>query len=120
MEPFGYTVHSMPLQGNLLHSLSVMCLLREGLMLAFPPAFKEGLPAPLKDWEVIEITESEAAGFATVGVSLDPSRYLIDPRHTRIMEELDKRGIEPVPMPCDQIFFWGGAIRCITLPLARD
>jgi N-dimethylarginine dimethylaminohydrolase len=45
---------------------------------------------------------------------------MIDARFNRVMDELGKRGIEPVPTPCDAIGFWGGAIRCITLPLRRD
>ena len=57
---------------------------------------------------------------ATVGVSLDDSHYMINPRFTRIMGLLDKHGVEPVPTPCDAIGYWGGAIRCITLPLRRD
>ena len=59
-------------------------------------------------------------GHATVGVSPDPQHYMIDPRFGRIMDELDKRGVEPIPTPCEAIGFWGGAIRCITLPLSRD
>ena len=120
IEPFGYRVHRMPMQGNLLHALGVLCLLREGLLMAYLPAFTEGLPEPLRDWETIELTEAEAAGHATVGVSLDEGRYMIDPRHKRVMDALGRRGVEPVPVPCDALAFWGGAIRCVTLPLARD
>ena len=69
---------------------------------------------------MIEITEEEMLHHATVGVSLDERHYMIDPRFNRLMDELGRRGIEPVPTPCDQIGFWGGAIRCITLPLRRD
>ena len=59
-------------------------------------------------------------GHATVGVSLDDRHYMIDPRFGRIMDALDDLGVEPVPTPCDAIGFWGGAIRCITLPIRRD
>ena len=34
--------------------------------------------------------------------------------------ELDKRGVEPVPMPAKDIGFFGGSLRCSTLPLSRD
>ncbi|MEM7430146.1 MAG: amidinotransferase, partial [Pseudomonadota bacterium] len=120
MEPWGYRVHTMPIKGPILHALGIMCLLREGLLMAHLPALADGLPEPLKGWDVIEITEEEMNGHATVGVSLDQSHYMIDPRFGRIMDELDRRGVEPVPTPCDAIGFWGGAIRCITLPLSRD
>lgn len=120
IEPDGYRVHPMPLEGNMLHALGCLCLLREGLAMAYLPALKEGLPEPIRDWDVIELTYEEAMNHATVGVSLDASHYMIDPHHNRVMDELYKRGVEPVPTPCDQIGFWGGAIRCTTLPLRRD
>ncbi|NNF79594.1 MAG: amidinotransferase [Rhizobiales bacterium] len=120
LERWDYKVHPVPINGPILHALGIMCLLREGLLMAHMPALVEGLPEPLKNWDVIEITEDEMKGHATVGVSLDQQRYMIDPRFGRIMDLLHKHGIEPVPTQCDAIGYWGGAIRCITLPLARD
>jgi len=120
IEPYGYTVHPMPIEGNILHALGITCLLREGLMMAYMPALADGLPEPLKNWDVIELTREEMESHATVGVSLDATRYMIDPHHNRVMDELYKRGIEPIPAPSDAIGYWGGAIRCITLPLRRD
>jgi N-dimethylarginine dimethylaminohydrolase len=119
IEPYGYTVHPMPMQGELLHALGAMCILREGLLMAYLPALVEGLPEPLRDWEVIEITEQEAKTFATVGVSLDDSTYVMPAGNNRVIEELDKRGIEPIAIPFDDVSFWGGSVRCSTLPLAR-
>lgn len=120
LEPAGYRVTPLPIVDDILHALGIICLLREGLAMAYLPGLPKGLPAPLADWEVIEITREECLGHATVGVSLDPSHYMIDPRFNRIMEELSRKGVEPVPTPCEAIGFWGGAIRCITLPLRRD
>ncbi len=120
IERWGYRVHPMEIRGPILHALGVMCLLREGLLMAYLPALKDGLPEPVKDWEVIELTEAEMNAHATVGVSLDDQHYMIDPRFNRVMDEMGRRGVEPVPTPCDAIGFWGGAIRCITLPLRRD
>ena len=120
IEPHGYTTHQMPIKGDILHALGIICLLREGLAMAYLPALADGLPPPLKNWEVLELTREEMVGHATVGVSLDEKRYMIDPRHTRVMDELARRDIEPIPTPCDAIGYWGGAIRCLTLPLRRD
>jgi len=120
MEPFGYRIHPVRIKGPILHALGIMCLLRKGLLMAYLPAMEDGLPEPLKDWDVIELTEAEMLKHATVGVSLDDNRYLIDPHHNRVIDQLVKHGIEPVLTPCDAIGFWGGAIRCITLPLTRD
>ncbi len=120
IEPYGYKVHPMPIKGDILHALGIICLLREGLCMAYLPAFENGLPEPLKDWDVIELTHSEMEAHATVGVSLDDKSYMINPRHNRVMDELYKHGIDPISTPCDDIGYWGGAIRCITLPIKRD
>lgn len=117
---WGYTVHPMRIKGPILHALGIMCLLRDGLLMAHLPALADGLPEPLKDWDVIEITEDEMNRHATVGVSPDDKHYMIDPHFNRIMNELGRHGVEPIPTPSDAIGFWGGAIRCITLPLVRD
>jgi len=120
LEPFGYRVHPMPMQGNLLHGLGVMCLLRDGLLMAYLPALVDGLPPPVRGWEVIELSADDARGFATVGVSLDENVYLIEESNKRVMDELDKRGIEPVPLPAADMGFFGGSLRCSTLPVCRD
>jgi N-dimethylarginine dimethylaminohydrolase len=120
LAPHGYRVHPMPLQGGLLHGLGVLCLIREGLLLAYLPALVEGLPAPVKDWEVIELSADEARSFATVGVSIDEKTLLIEASNKRVMDELDKRGVEPVPLPAADLGFFGGSLRCSTLPLSRD
>ncbi len=117
---WGYRVHSMRISGPILHALGIMCLLREGLVMAHLPALADGLPGPLRDWEVIEITADEMNRHATVGVSPDDRHYMIDPQFNRIIDELDRRGVTPIPTPCDALGFWGGAIRCTTLPISRD
>ncbi len=120
LSDWGYTIHPMRIKGPILHALGIMCLLRDGLLMAHLPALADGLPEPLKNWDVIEISEDEMNRHATVGVSPDDKHYMIDPHFNRIMNELGRHGVEPIPTPSDAIGFWGGAIRCITLPLARD
>jgi N-dimethylarginine dimethylaminohydrolase len=120
IEPFGYDVHPMPMVGDLPHALGAMCVLREGLLMAYLPALAEGLPEPVRDWEVIALTEHEAQTFATVGVSLDERTYVMPAGNNRVVDELDKRGIEPITIPYEDVSFRGGSVRCSTLPLARD
>jgi N-dimethylarginine dimethylaminohydrolase len=120
IEPYGYRVHPLPMKGDILHALGAMCLLREGLLMAYLPTFTEPLPEPIKDWEIIELTEQEAHSFATVGVSLDDKTYVLPAGNNRVVDELDRRGIEPVPLPFDHVGFWGGSVSCATLPLARE
>lgn len=97
-----------------------MCLLREGLVMAHLPALGGELPAPVRDWELIEIDEAQARMLATVGMNLDERGHLVDRRLTRVFDELVDHGMEPVPVEVDALSQWGGAVRCVTLPIARD
>jgi glycine amidinotransferase len=119
LEPFGYRVHSVMVTGTWLHLLGVMCLLREGLAMAYLPALGGRLPDPIADWEVLEITEDEARMLATVGMNLDARRHLIDARLERVIGELDRRGVQPIPIDVADLSVWGGAVRCVTLPISR-
>ena len=120
LQPFGYTVHPVPVHGTWLHLLGVLAVLREGLAIAHLPALGGALPAPIADWEVIEIDESEARMLATVGMNLDSRRHIVDRRLTRLIDRLDDHGMEPVPVEIDMLAQWGGAVRCITLPISRE
>jgi len=120
LEPFGYRVHSVDVQGTWLHLLGVMCLLREGVVMAHLPALGNELPAPIAEWDLVEVTEPEARLLATVGMNIDQNRHMIDRRLDRIIGELDDRGIEPIPVDVDQLSAWGGAVRCVALPIARE
>jgi glycine amidinotransferase len=119
LEPFGYRVHPVPVTGTWLHLLGVMCVLREGLAMAYLPALGGTLPAPIADWEVIELTEAETRMLATVGMNLDPRRHLIDARLERVIGELERHGMEPIPIDVEHLSAWGGAVRCVTLPISR-
>jgi N-dimethylarginine dimethylaminohydrolase len=120
LEPFGYRVHPVDVHGTWLHLLGVMCLLREGVVMAHMAALDGGLPEPIADWDLIELTEEETRMLATVGMSLDQERHIIDRRLERVMGEISRRGIEPIPVSIDHLSSWGGAVRCVALPIARD
>ena len=74
--PFGYQVHPMPMHGSILHLLGTMVLVADGVLLLYRDELNCDLPAPLADWDVIDLTEEEARAYATVGVSLDDKRYV--------------------------------------------
>ncbi len=120
LAPFGYRVHPVDVQGTWLHLLGVMCVLREGLAMAHLPALGGSLPGPIAGWDVIELTEEETRGLASVGMNLDQKRHLIDRRFERVIGELERHGMEPIPVDVDNLSAWGGAVRCVALPIARD
>ena len=93
-----YQMHRMPMKGTVLHLLGAMVLIREGLLILYRDELNCDFPEPLKDWDVIEISEAEARAYATVGVSLDDERYIIPAGLHRVNEELDRRGVQPIPV----------------------
>jgi len=120
IEPYGYEVHAMPMKGKFLHLLGIMVLVREGVLLLFRDELNCELPAPIRDWDVIEINESEAREFATVGVSLDDRRYVMPTDLSRVAEELSRRGVEPIEVEYKAVSYWGGCLSCSTHAIARD
>ncbi|MFN8161749.1 MAG: hypothetical protein U0R52_11985 [Solirubrobacterales bacterium] len=120
LEPFGIRVHPVDVQGTWLHLLGVMCVLRKGLAMAHMPALGGRLPDPIADWEVIELTEQETLDLASVGMNVDERTHFIDRRFERVIGELENRGMEPVPLEIEHLSSMGGAVRCVSLPIARD
>ena len=120
IEPHGYTVHPMPMKGTVLHLLGTMVLVCEGVLLLFRDELDCELPAPLRDWDVIELSEDEARAYATVGVSLDDKRYVMPSHLGRVGEELSRRGVEPIEIDYDHVSYWGGCVSCSTHAIARD
>ena len=115
-----YQVHRMPMKGTVLHLLGAMVLVREGLLILYRDELDCELPEPLRDWEVIEISDTEAKAYATVGVSLDEQHYVIQAGLDRVNEELDRRGVEPVPIDFDCVGYWGGCVSCATQAISRE
>jgi len=115
-----YQVHRMPMKGTVLHLLGAMVLVREGLLILYRDELDCALPGPLRDWEVIEISDAEARAYATVGVSLDEQHYVIPAGLDRVNEELDRRGVEPVPVDFDHVGYWGGCVSCATQAISRE
>ena len=115
-----YQVHRMPMKGTVLHLLGAMVLVREGLLMLYRDELDCELPEPLRDWEVIEISDTEAKAYATVGVSLDEQHYVIPAGLDRVNEELDRRGVEPVPIDFDYVGYWGGCVSCATQAISRE
>ena len=98
-----YQMHRMPMKGTVLHLLGAMVLIREGLLILYRDELNCDLPEPLKDWDVIEISEAEARAYATVGVSLDDERYIIPAGLHRVNEELYRRGVQPIPIDFEHV-----------------
>jgi glycine amidinotransferase len=113
------TVIDVPLTTDAYHLDCALSLPRPGLAIAYPDAFVEGLPDLIRDWDVIEVTAGEQEALATNALILDSTRMICDERHSRVSDELRKRGIEVIEVPFDGPAFFGGGPRCSHHPLRR-
>ncbi|MEV0247269.1 arginine deiminase-related protein [Nocardia sp. NPDC050712] len=119
LEPFGFTVTPVRLPAHVLHLDCALGLVRDGLLIACRDRLPDGLPEPLRGWEVIEVSEAEAAAMATNGLPIDSDTYLTDPEFSRVGAELQDRGVTVEYLDLSVSRLFGGAFRCSTQPLLR-
>jgi N-dimethylarginine dimethylaminohydrolase len=53
-------------------------------------------------------------------MNIDQRKHIIDQRFERVIGELEKHGMEPIPVEIEHLSSMGGAVRCVTLPIARE
>jgi N-dimethylarginine dimethylaminohydrolase len=82
------------------------------------------LPSFMKEWDIIEISLDEAKAFAADGLSIDEKEYVIgvseENDNSRIVAELEKRGIKVHKIPFAAHMSLGGSVRSAVLPIRRD
>lgn len=117
----GYRVWPVPFRNAVkVHLLAHLGVPREGIAIIYRPLFADGIPEPLNDYDLIEISEEESALAGACIVAIDSDTCLLPAETPRVAEELAKRGIEPVPIPYEETLFWGGGLRCGTVIVRRD
>lgn len=119
--PDGYKVHEVPLQEHWLHLDCIFAVVRRGLCICDTSGLKNGLPAVLKDWEIIPATAAEAHALGCNTMCLEENTVLIAEEHSRLIGELKKRKANVVSgFRMDIASQWGGGVRCASHPLVRD
>lgn len=120
LAPQGYAVEPVRLKPNFLHLDCALGLVREGRLVACPEAMPHGLPAVLRRWDRIEVSEDEAARLGTNGLPVSPEVYITDPAFRRIGDAIAGHGVhvEYVDFAISRGF--GGAFRCSTQALWRE
>ena len=53
-------------------------------------------------------------------LSLDPENLLVDKRQTKLIKELEKYKINPIPISLRHCYTHGGGIHCATLDTVRE
>ncbi|MAE07610.1 MAG: hypothetical protein CL661_02485 [Bacteroidetes bacterium] len=116
---YGYKVHTVPLKDTWLHLDCCFAVIKEGLAVACMDGFKEGIPRILKDWEFIEASPEECHAMGSNTLCLEPGKVFMGSQYKRLINEIEKKGCEPIPVDYDAVEWNGGGIRCTTHPLVR-
>jgi N-dimethylarginine dimethylaminohydrolase len=121
LDPEGYQVHEVLLTGEWLHLDCIFAVIRPGLAVCNSRGLAQGLPALLKDWEIIPATPEEAHKMGCNTVCLRENTPLVAEEHTRLIKELEQRKVDVVSgFRMDIVSQWGGGIRCASHPLLRE
>jgi N-dimethylarginine dimethylaminohydrolase len=113
------------------HIDSTISPVREGLAIVNGHRVaRDGLPAALKDWDIIWVDDCVAQSFhsypyaskwiAINTLSIDPNTIVVDAAQTDLHKELEKRGVTVVPHTLRHSRTLGGGFHCVTLDLWRD
>ncbi len=115
-----YRVSCIPLVNGALHLDMVMNLVGPTTGIVHCKSLKEKLPDSLKDIDWIEVTDNEYLEAGANILSISPQTVMLDVRHERIADQLQRRGFECIPLELSEIGKVGGGIRCMTFPLVRS
>lgn len=120
MEPYGYEVEEVKLQGHILHLDCAMSLVREGLMIVCEESFAEGIPETFRDWDRILVPKEDAERLAVNGMAINPDVYITDVEfRDTIGKELEARGIKVEYLDFLATRLSAGSVHCSAQPLLR-
>lgn len=108
-------------RGGVIHLDTLFNIVAPGVALIHRPAFTpESLAWFDARFDLVEVTEQEARRVYANTFSLAPDAVALAATADRIAEELERRGIEPVPIDYSEVTKVPGSLRCSTLPLVRE
>lgn len=117
----GYRVTPVPItRAAPVHLLAAVGVVGPEAALIYKPSLVDGIPEPIKHWDLIDITLEEARAGGPCAVMLDPKTILITAETPRICDVLSKRGLKVIPVPFNALTCFDGAIRCATFVMRRD
>lgn len=118
-----YYVIRVPLVEQILHLDCTLSVPRDGLAIVCSEAFVDGIPEPLKDWDLIDMSLYDASTLALNGVPIDDKNYIMgwndNNDNEYLKKELENRGINVRKVYFNTHNDTGGSLRCATQPLIR-
>ncbi|MEU1215183.1 amidinotransferase [Streptomyces sp. NPDC005791] len=116
-----HRVHRVPLSERVIHLDDGLTTVREGLAVVCREQFTDGLPAPVADWELIDVSLWDAVNLlAGNSLVLAPGEVLVDERLTDLAEALTARDVTVHTLPYDAVTPFAGGFRCSHHPLVRE
>jgi len=95
-------------------------IVAQGVALIHPKSFKrESLRWLERHFDLIAVTEAEAANVEINTFSLSPRKVVMPERSQRLAALLSAKGLEPIPIDFSEVTKLPGSFRCTTLPLER-
>ncbi|MEU0741495.1 amidinotransferase [Streptomyces sp. NPDC006134] len=117
----GHRVHEVPLSDRVIHLDDGLTAVREGLAVVCRQQFPDGVPAPVADWDLIDVTLWEAVNLlAGNSLVLGPGEVLVDERLTGLAEALTGRNVTVHTLAFDAVTAFAGGFRCAHHPLVRE
>ena len=122
LAPWGWSVEVVYFDANFgYHIDTLMPLVSEGLLAVHPEVLLTPLPFDLASWEQIPLATTECRAGAGNSVPLSPTAHMVTQSATQFMSDLDARGIEPIPVPFDEVYaFCGSGLHCATFSFHRS
>jgi len=117
-----YSVAMVRIDRNFAHLDCVLMTPREGVAAICKAAMLDGVPAYLKDWDLIDIPFENAKVYLGCNNLVLDDRTVILPEgepHDRLSDELGRRNFETIRLPYDAVYRVGGSFRCAHQPLIR-
>jgi N-dimethylarginine dimethylaminohydrolase len=72
-------------------------------------------------YELIEADRGEMESVAAANlITIEPNVVLMSSGAPRTRQLLEKKGVEVIEVPYDEVIKYGGGIRCTTMQLVRD
>jgi N-dimethylarginine dimethylaminohydrolase len=126
-----FRVHPLDRLRNTTHIDTTLVLVRPGLVFVPAPFVTEhNLPPMLRDWDVVYVDDlvdgqpcaCPQLSSKWVGLNLlmvNPSLAIVDSRQHEIIRQLERRGIDTLPLQLRHARTLGGGFHCVTLDVRR-
>jgi hypothetical protein len=122
LKPFGWRVEQIYFDASYgYHIDTLMPVIREGLIAVNENVLLTDLPEEINGWERINIEPDEYVIGAGNSVALSAEAQAITAGAKKYIKEVEKRGVNAVPVPFDDVYHsTGSGMHCATFSYRRE